>query len=47
MSFVASLPSLWRSCVCPDHRVIGKYRKSHRLPDEPIALGDDLPVFIT
>jgi predicted amidohydrolase len=27
--------------------VVGKYRKSHRLPDEPIALGDELPVFDT
>ena len=31
----------------PDGRVIGKYRKSHRLPDEDIALGDALPVFDT
>lgn len=31
----------------PDGRRIGKYRKSHRLPDEQIALGDDLPVFDT
>jgi len=31
----------------PDGKTIGKYRKSHRLPDEPIALGDDLPVFNT
>jgi predicted amidohydrolase len=30
-----------------DGKVIGKYRKSHRLPDEPIALGDELPVFDT
>ncbi len=30
-----------------DGKTIGKYRKSHRLPDEPIALGDDLPVFDT
>ena len=31
----------------PDGRVIGKYRKSHRLPDENIALGNELPVFDT
>jgi len=31
----------------PEGRVIGKYRKSHRLPDEGIALGDALPVFDT
>jgi predicted amidohydrolase len=31
----------------PDGQVVGKYRKSHRLPDEPIALGDELPVFDT
>lgn len=30
-----------------DGRVVGKYRKSHRLPDEPLALGDALPVFDT
>ena len=31
----------------PDGQLVGKYRKSHRLPDEPIALGDELPVFAT
>ena len=31
----------------PDGKLVGKYRKSHRLPDEPIALGDELPVFNT
>ena len=31
----------------PDGKLVGKYRKSHRLPDEPIALGDELPVFTT
>lgn len=31
----------------PDGKLIGKYRKSHRLPDEDIALGDALPVFDT
>jgi predicted amidohydrolase len=31
----------------PNGQVIGKYRKSHRLPDEDIALGDALPVFDT
>ena len=30
-----------------DGKVVGKYRKSHRLPDEPIALGNELPVFDT
>ena len=30
-----------------DGKTIGKYRKSHRLPYEPIALGDELPVFDT
>ena len=30
-----------------DGKLIGKYRKSHRLPYEPIALGDELPVFDT
>lgn len=33
--------------IGPDGKLLGKYRKSHRLPDEPIALGDDLPVFDT
>lgn len=33
--------------IGPDGVVAGKYRKSHRLPDEPIALGDELPVFDT
>lgn len=33
--------------IGPDGRTVGKYRKSHRLPDEPFALGDDLPVFDT
>ncbi|MHB8994994.1 MAG: carbon-nitrogen hydrolase family protein [Armatimonadota bacterium] len=27
--------------------IIGKYRKSHRMPDEMMDLGDDLPVFKT
>jgi predicted amidohydrolase len=31
----------------PDGKLVGKCRKSHRLPDEPIALGDELPVFDT
>jgi predicted amidohydrolase len=30
-----------------DGQIVAKYRKSHRLPDEPIALGDELPVFDT
>jgi predicted amidohydrolase len=30
-----------------DGQVIGKYRKSHALPDDEMALGDDLPVFNT
>ena len=33
--------------IGPDGKILGKYRKSHRLPDEHIALGDDLPVFDT
>ncbi|MEW6356479.1 MAG: carbon-nitrogen hydrolase family protein [Planctomycetota bacterium] len=33
--------------IGPDGKTIGKYRKSHRLPYEDIALGDDLPVFDT
>lgn len=33
--------------IGPDGNVLGKYRKSHRLPDESIALGDALPVFDT
>lgn len=33
--------------IGPDGSTVGKYRKSHRLPDEPIALGDRLPVFDT
>jgi len=33
--------------IGPDGKLLGKYRKSHRLPDEPIALGDALPVFDT
>ena len=33
--------------IGPDGSVVGKYRKSHRLPDESIALGDELPVFDT
>ena len=27
--------------------IVGKYRKSHKLPDEDMDLGDDLPVFNT
>ncbi|MEN6548329.1 MAG: carbon-nitrogen hydrolase family protein, partial [Armatimonadia bacterium] len=27
--------------------IVGKYRKSHRMPDETMDLGDDLPVFST
>ncbi len=30
-----------------DGKQIGKYRKSHKLPDEPISLGNELPVFDT
>ena len=33
--------------LAPDGELIGKYRKSHRLPDEDIALGAALPVFDT
>ena len=33
--------------IGPDGAVAGKYRKSHRLPCEPCALGDELPVFDT
>ena len=33
--------------IGPDGKLIGKYRKSHRLPYESIALGDELPVFDT
>jgi len=33
--------------IGPDGTLLGKYRKSHRLPDEQITLGDDLPVFDT
>lgn len=28
-------------------QIVGKYRKSHKLPDEDMDLGDDLPVFDT
>ncbi len=27
--------------------IVGKYRKSHKMPDEEMTLGDDLPVFDT
>lgn len=30
-----------------DGQLVGKYRKSHKLPDEDMALGDELPVFAT
>ena len=30
-----------------DGQLIGKYRKSHKMPDEDMDLGDDLPVFDT
>lgn len=30
-----------------DGQLVGKYRKSHKMPDEDMALGDDLPVFDT
>jgi predicted amidohydrolase len=30
-----------------DGAIVGKYRKAHALPDDTIALGDDLPVFQT
>ena len=33
--------------VGPDGDLLGKYRKSHRLPDEEIATGEVLPVFDT
>ncbi len=33
--------------IDPRGELVGKYRKSHRLPREKIALGDDLPVFET
>ena len=33
--------------IGPDGKMIGTYRKSHRLPYEDIALGDKLPVFNT
>ena len=33
--------------IGPEGKPVGKYRKSHRLPDEPIELGDALPVFDT
>jgi predicted amidohydrolase len=33
--------------IGPNGAVVGKYRKSHHLPDEAIALGDELPVFDT
>jgi predicted amidohydrolase len=28
-------------------QIVGKYRKSHKMPDEDMDLGDDLPVFST
>jgi predicted amidohydrolase len=33
--------------IGPDGAQVGKYRKSHRMPDEAVALGDQLPVFDT
>lgn len=33
--------------IGPDGTILGKYRKSHCLPDEAVALGGDLPVFDT
>jgi len=30
-----------------DGEIVGKYRKSHKMPDEDMALGDDLPVLET
>lgn len=33
--------------IGPDGKLVGKHRKSHRLPDEPFALGNELPVFDT
>jgi predicted amidohydrolase len=30
-----------------DGQIVGKYRKTHALPDDKMALGDDLPVFRT
>jgi len=30
-----------------DGKIVGKYRKSHKMPDEVLDLGDDLPVFQT
>lgn len=36
------------SFLCsPDGQILGKYRKSHKMPDEDMDLGDDLPVFAT
>jgi len=33
--------------IAADGKILGKYRKSHRLPYEPVALGNELPVFDT
>lgn len=30
-----------------DGQIVGRYRKSHALPDDAVALGDELPVFNT
>lgn len=30
-----------------DGQLVGRYRKSHKMPDEDMALGDELPVFQT
>jgi len=36
------------SFLCsPEGKITGKYRKSHKMPDEDMDLGDDLPVFET
>lgn len=38
----------WTSILLDrDGQVAGKYRKTHALPDDTMALGDDLPVFKT
>ena len=33
--------------LAPDGTLVGTYRKSHKMPDEAMALGDALPVFDT
>lgn len=47
LEYVEKQPYCTSYLIGPNGKTLGKYRKSHRMPDEAIALGDELPVFET